>query len=782
MALFDIQEPTAFNQNEIYKPANLDAIYGQNTKTTAGLEKTGLGIVSAVGGPWGALAAAGTQGSRALTATNNPAGEFFGNVLAPHTNAFNFWDLAGRKGQTSSQKARNVGLGFASLDPITGGIISIFQNRKRRAAQAQEAQLQATEDNPFDYAVDKDGLHYSPQNAFRFQELASAGGAQNVGLNLSSNALSAAIESLMKRAGQKQDTPQFGNSINMTDNMTSGDAFFEFGNQDGTSSILPNVGTDSSLNTAPPIGDGQVIETTPSGSNMNWGFESGGTLVIGDNGVKLRKYNKGGKGSVMLEGGEGGDDLAVVDTNTGKDTGVRMEKGEMVVFSKQTLSALGKALKTGDKDSVFGIVQEQVNKSGDNGGFAKGGVVVIDDKGNEVILEEDLPAPRTYQELRARYDYIQNLLGKGGFGSLFKGKNFNLKSGNKEDYDQVLASLEAEYNKLAPVVQNVYKTEGDTNNFDKIAPQYEEHGLKYQNTLPEVTITGQDTVTDEIPTVTEEQLGGVGAGGEGVTDPTPEVEQLTVTPESVTEIQATPENAAKTQFDATIQPEVQVDEVNAQRTPYDWRSTANDLFGYGLDAYRFIEGMAGANTKVPIFQKPAEWNDLIGRLHMNSLMGLTPEEKALYQTQADRQYNADVSNIYNLSGGNAGQALSNLGRANMNRYMSGAQLAAQDRNAMNQNLNTYGNFLTQDVNLDRMIFQDKLNQTMMTKRAGAQLASDALQNAMERNLTNQYYGRGSQSQRLMDLQLEDQAYLTNANKNLSKYLNSNGIFDLYKVS
>lgn len=73
--------------------------------------------------------------------------------------------------------------------------------------------------------------------------------------------------------------------------------------------------------------------------------------------LPLMGYEDGG---VMVVDGEGKDDVALVDTTTGKDTGKRVSKGEMIVVNKDNISAIKKAIKAKDKDAVFKVVEAQL--------------------------------------------------------------------------------------------------------------------------------------------------------------------------------------------------------------------------------------------------------------------------------------------------------------------------------------------------------------------------------------------------------------------------------------
>lgn len=68
---------------------------------------------------------------------------------------------------------------------------------------------------------------------------------------------------------------------------------------------------------------------------------------------------------------EGG--MPVTDAQTGQDTDVSLEGGEMV-FSQDDSAALKQAVSSGDKDAVFQIVSGNLQKEVSEGEMAKGGM------------------------------------------------------------------------------------------------------------------------------------------------------------------------------------------------------------------------------------------------------------------------------------------------------------------------------------------------------------------------------------------------------------------------
>ena len=201
---------------------------------------------------------------------------------------------------------------------------------------------------------------------------------------------------------------------------------------------------------------------------------------------------------------------------------------------------------------------------------------------------------------------------------------------------------------------------------------------------------------------------------------------------------------------------------------------APQALGTGFDIARGVMGFNAANKPLPTFTKPQAWNDYVNRLHGLSETGLTGNEMTAAQRGIDQTYAYDVDNIRNLSGGNAGMALGNLGRAASQHYGAQANLAALNDEARASNLSQYGGALSEDVNLNRMIFGDKYNEAMYTKQAGGQLAHDAISNIKERGNYMQEYAPGTTYDQINQLNLQS-AKDTNANtQQMQKYYATHG--------
>jgi len=169
-----------------------------------------------------------------------------------------------------------------------------------------------------------------------------------------------------------------------------------------------------------------------------------------------------------------------------------------------------------------------------------------------------------------------------------------------------------------------------------------------------------------------------------------------------------------------------------------------NLAGNIIDAGRGVIGMIGANTEVPVYQRGSMFQTSMDELTQRRNMGLTDTEKDFARNMAERGYGYDVKNIAKFAGGSAGVALGGLGRATGQLYDQYGQIAVRDEGVRRQNRADFNRGALADEQVNRQIFTDDLNQTMMTKQAGAALVQDATKNIRDRAQYEKAYGKGSQ--------------------------------------
>ncbi len=509
------------------------------------------------------------------------------------------------------------------------------------------------------------------------------------------------------------------------------------------------------LNENAPGVSGTNLEINPTTGNINWadfgtGFKGGGAFEITDNGVFLKKLKKGG--SVMLSGGQGNDDLAVVDTSTGNDTGVRLTKGEMVVVSEDNVAALNKALKKGDHKGVFNIMKAQVEKSGEGGGYKEGGVIP---EGAKSRLKEQY-SDAFYK--RGKWKYING-----------DGKEDNVPEEWQVKLSEAYNFRPEQINMNPPSVLKHRTLEEIDADLGKAKSIPEIEKLKKERLHAELgvgPILSGDTSGEPATSIPATAKTITPTTPADVTNPVtaPVAPFAPVRPATVEQ----PAYMSDPSWNKNVDPMSLYSYPNQQpqlsTLPADAQTTlpANtdngrggiglgSLLGYAGGAAQLGFGLKAAGQTLPTFSKPAPWNDYLGRLKSLSEIGLTAPEMARLQLNSDRTYAADVNNIYNLSNGNSGAALGNLGRAAFTKNLNDLNIASVDDQARTRNLANYGGYLGQDVNLDRLIFTDNYNNALKNKEAGANLAGAGLKNIMGQAQEDRFYGPNSAYARYMDL-------------------------------
>ncbi|MHA2403412.1 MAG: glucosaminidase domain-containing protein, partial [Candidatus Kariarchaeaceae archaeon] len=175
-----------------------------------------------------------------------------------------------------------------------------------------------------------------------------------------------------------------------------------------------------------------------------------------------------------------------------------------------------------------------------------------------------------------------------------------------------------------------------------------------------------------------------------------------------------------------------------------------------VDVGRGVMGLKGALTDIPEYERGTMFQTAMSEMTDRRNMGLSPDEIAFQKNLAERGYGYDVKNIRRLSGGSAGVALGNLGRATGQLYDQYGELAARDEATRRMNRQQFYQGAAQDEQVNRQIFEDDLTQAMMTKQAGAGLVGDAFSDIRDREQYNRAYGKDSQYYGYMKALTQDQ--------------------------
>lgn len=177
--------------------------------------------------------------------------------------------------------------------------------------------------------------------------------------------------------------------------------------------------------------------------------------------------------------------------------------------------------------------------------------------------------------------------------------------------------------------------------------------------------------------------------------------------------------------------------------PTDSYQNETDLLGTAIDVGRGVVGMIGATKEVPKYQRGSMFTSAMNRADARKDMGLSPEEMAFRERQGEEAYAYDVKNISRAAGGNAGAYLGNVGNAVARLYGNKSAMAAENEAVKRVNNQNFQGMALKDEQINRQIFLDDLNLTMMDKQAGAGLVQDAMSNIQNRLDYNRQFGNNS---------------------------------------
>lgn len=773
-----------------------------------------------------------------------------------YSNAFDPVELNRRQQWFDSQKKKqdiahpfwNAALQFVPFglgNVIDAGIMAgIGAGRKKYQSDYIDKYKEKMDGPGFDYGVDDQGKFFQNNKA----ELPKWDAGMNAGENFALG-LGSAVQgfSTWYNSGSQDMPSQMQKDINSFNSKQGGagdralDASLG-GNDDNWYYTDQNGQGAGAFDTRGISG----VDTT---NNASTDWANGGGFASS----QFDYYKKGGRmyfseggfdePPVLVHGGSvGTDKIALVNTETGQDTGKRVNEGEMLVVSKETLDALNVALSKKDKKAVFDLMLDQVKQKPTvkNGveGMVRGGPTKLDGvtltaKGKPIVFEEDFVRPKNAVGLLDRMEYLKDLLGEGVFDiediDITTSKGY---APNKEQMDNLKSEarkkLQDEYQRLKPIATKAYREKGidaflpqkgsSENNFDigtgldgkdyfgknfqyksdkinngeilkgsvvlsnnysnapgtdvlpmdavfvdgqwyhqkdgksqmkideklqsELTAEYNKQasGLKYSSQFPDVVIKPPKKITPTPPVVDEVVVDNTFPA---VDDGKIEKKAVVNTPAVVNTVVAPQVQPTITQGGDALQFGADSGGVNGYGNANGWQTKLSDGLGYGMDAYRMIQGARGAATDIPEWGRTPEWNDIMGRMKLASYRGFSPEENANYQLQQDRQYASDIRNINSMSGGSNAIALGNYGRANTQQMLANLQHATANAQMQRQNLGQYGGYVTQDMAYDRMLFGDKYSEAKQKEAAGAKLFNDAYRNSQERFDFNNAYGTDS---------------------------------------
>ena len=763
-----------------------------NTAVDTGFKVAGMVPI------FGQAAAAAHGIGKALNSTNTGVGNFTAGLIDPFTQATHAWgDIHGS--DSAGVKARKAFNGFAdAIIPGWGAVDSLIQGNKRRAEEANYLDQQNYYKNAgYDYALNNNGINFStnnrPVNNTNQPKQMPALQAGLAGLGAAGGDL---LKQLLAKHQTKVPTSlndfstEYRKQLPQTDPSATDRTQLPFG-------AVPPA---PPIQITPPTGDeamqGNGSDPSTQGGNILSGLgkglgilgESGGGDVGGSLGDDFGSLPMGFEdgGVAHVKGGNGGDDIALVHAGTGKDTGVRVEKGEMIVFSDENVKALNDAVKSGDKEKAFSLIADQLSKRGKQMGttnYSDGGkgttdntpdISKLSDEQLAALYNERLPisgeihgdnslGEKVKKEFDGRglkkyYPHGYSLLATPTYTSTKTGKEFKpdenfdffkWKSGQSNPH----IISDAINGRLNPSDQ---KHIDDANRVAK--------GFNANYTLPSdhpaiAALTGQSYPNGQ-PKVQDNKDGThtvLDVNGNPVTSPIGP-QQYTGYDENGNPLGPYDPNrkapAAPLKSNTVLGADI------SNKEPYDWASALN----YGTDAAKFAVGMIGAQTPLPTWQVPGAWTDYSNHMKYLSNTGLSGADKALARNNADNTYLTSLERNRNIGGGNAGTIIAADNMANVNHNRAALELASADHQANLRNLGAYGGVVQQDLNNTRTMYNDEYSKAMMAKQSGAALANKAQDDAEGHMQNDKYYGAGSDYAKLMQIELEQKQAALEAQK------------------
>ena len=800
---------------------------------------------------FGAAISAAHGISDTLRKTNTGGGDFTGGFIDPLSQAFQDWgNMKGRGGSTGDKvKGALTGVGDILLGPVFAGIDSLIQGNKRRAEEAKYQDQQNYYKNAgYDYALNNNGISYStnnrPVNNTNQPKQMPALQAGLAGLGAAGGDL---LKQLLAKHQTKVPTSLNDFSSEYRQQLPQTDASATDRTQLPFGAVPPAPPTQIT----PPTGDeamqGNGSDPSAQGGNILSGLgkglgilgeSGGGGADIGSSlgdvfGSLPMGFEDGGVAHV--KGGNGDDDIALVHAGTGKDTGVRVEKGEMIVFSDENVKALNDAVKSGDKEKAFSLIADQLSKRGKQMGttnYSDGGKGTTTGELSDAEIDKLITETRISAQTIGDYTKAGKILDQLNTIQKRRGEiSQKLKIPNRsdfasqDDYERAVDSANG-YSKNRPALEKEYKDLGEqvrqladpkykpANATPAATPAATQTGLYSNNTTPTHENVDPNVLYNQqrlnelgFRGVDKKVINPDGMNGVNTAHATAELLQRKyengnpmaamgkdgkLVLYDVNKNPLTKESVAANNPDNTFNDVVSATEGDTtnptapkkdlksntvvgadvnNKEPYDWASALN----YGTDAAKFAVGMIGAQTPLPTWQVPGAWTDYSNHMKYLSNTGLSGADKALARNNADNTYLTSLERNRNIGGGNAGTIIAADNMANVNHNRAALELASADHQANLRNLGAYGGVVQQDLNNTRTMYNDEYSKAMMTKQSGAALANKAQDDAAQQLQVDKYYGANSDYAKLMQIELEQkQAALDAQKSNNTVNLNRDG--------
>ena len=278
----------------------------------------------------GAVVGAGQAIASPLRQIGTPVASGFAGAFDPIGSAERYYgDLKhNQAGQSSAMKGFEDSVAW--IPGVSAALEAINQKNRNNEQAGYNYNKQFYNGGGYGYELDKNGMRFAPQGRPQFTSQTSNPSA---GIGAASSGLASFSGDLLKQLLARPSTPP-----TPIGEITDGAEAEE--NPD-------LAATDSPLNTRraipftnesnlPDIADNKMLDAlngfkSPKMDNMGGDAadQEDGTPFNNNQSIVTTVHKDGGVAHV--KGGKGDDDIALVHADSGKDTGVRVEKGEMIV-------------------------------------------------------------------------------------------------------------------------------------------------------------------------------------------------------------------------------------------------------------------------------------------------------------------------------------------------------------------------------------------------------------------------------------------------------------------
>jgi len=483
------------------------------------------------------------------------------------------------------------------------------------------------------------------------------------------------------------------------------------------------AGADQTLEKAPNLMDNETpMDITKGASNMDWGGGFSGISGL------LGMMREGGtiQGSTHEEGG-----VALIDTKTGKDIGLRVEGGERIVNDRDYNTVKG-FLRKGHYKKALALLEEVEDRK-PAVEFKDGGTIdVVNPKEGESFQLGTKDNPIEFVYKKGKWIYGDNELQAGSEADV---NAQNLINKGYEAHQKIKGDINNPAQKYTATPENTAIAKDKLRRGDLSIPS-KTNGFTtgasgdFDSNIP-TSVKKSETQAIQSPKATQMVAPNTvdNSSNEYWKQRTKELSSLDWQKDAIKEgIDKTmPEDGTQP---ATTQPTAQNVAQPAKKGTL--ADTLDYATGTGLDALRLGAGLVGANKKLQDFKVPQEWADYMNKARYFSELGLSPEEKAMANLADQTNYGQAVQGLTSASGGNAGALMGNLSRVNAGRGAYALALASKDTDLKRANFEQFLPILNEDIGFKKDAFERKYNQDLATKQAGAQLASDALSNMKSR--------------------------------------------------